>query len=283
VNESPSRQDLGGGVSVFQTPLWQTNSLLAFAGEDALVCDPAFTPAELAAIATATRERSPARVFLLVTHADYDHVCGIPYLPEAEVICGPTTAAKIADGTAVNGLKSGGVEWGIEWPTQLRVDREIAPGSELECGSFRLLALDVSSHGREGLAYVLPNQGVLLVGDNLSPISYPLLGGPLSKAIAATEELLAAIDRWAPQHVVPGHGPLLSATEARRIGEEDLDYLRALEAAAAEAVSLGLAPGYARVHVFAVEPPRAATLDFQIYDLHGGNVRRALADVGLSA
>jgi glyoxylase-like metal-dependent hydrolase (beta-lactamase superfamily II) len=282
MNASPNRQDLGGGLSVFQAPLWQTNSLVAFAGEDALLCDPAFTPAELEAIVAATREGSPVKVFLLVTHADYDHVCGIPYLPEAEVICGRTTAERIADGRASNGLKSGGAEWGVEWLTDLRVDREIAPGADVECGSFRVVALNVPSHGREGLAYVLPEQGVLLVGDNLSPIGCPLLGGPLSSAIAATEELLAAIDRWAPQYVVPGHGRVLSAGDARRIGEEDLDYLRALQEAAREAASLGLAPGHALVHIFSVQPPRPATPDFQIYDLHGGNARHALADIGLS-
>ena len=279
----PTRHDLGGGVSVFQTPLWQTNSLLTTAGQDALLCDPALTPAELEAIVAAAREQSPARVYLLVTHADYDHVCGIPYLPEAEVVCGPETAARIADGTASKGLASGGAEWGVEWPDELRVDREVAPGSEFTCGSFRVVALNVPSHGREGLAFALPDQGVLLVGDNVSPISYPLLGGPLSSAIAATEELLAAIDTWAPQSVVPGHGRVLSGDEARRIGEEDLHYLRALEAAAREAASLGLAPGHALVHVFSVEPPRPATLAFEIYALRGGNARRALADAGLSA
>jgi hydroxyacylglutathione hydrolase len=257
--------------------------LLAFAGEDALLCDPAFTPAELEAIAAATREASPVRVFLLITHADYDHVCGIPYFPEAEVICGHSTATRIGDGTASNGLKSGGAEWGVEWPTEIRADREVAPGSELECGGFRVVALNVPSHGREGLAYALPEQGVLLVGDNLSPIGCPLLGGPLTTAIAATEELLVAIDRWTPRHVVPGHGPILSTADARRIGEDDLDYLRALEAAARDAASRGLAPGHALLHVFSVQPPRPATPDFQIYDLHGGNARRALSDVGLSA
>ena len=77
--------DLGGGVWSFQTPLWQTNSLLAVADGDALLCDPAFTPAEIEAIGADARRRAHNAVFLLVTHADYDHVCGLPYFPEAEV------------------------------------------------------------------------------------------------------------------------------------------------------------------------------------------------------
>ncbi len=43
-------RDLGEGVWHFQTLLWQTNSVLAVAGGEALVCDPALAPAEIEAI-----------------------------------------------------------------------------------------------------------------------------------------------------------------------------------------------------------------------------------------
>ena len=45
----------------------------------------AFTPSEIEAIGADARRRAHNAVFLLVTHADYDHVCGLPYFPEAEV------------------------------------------------------------------------------------------------------------------------------------------------------------------------------------------------------
>jgi glyoxylase-like metal-dependent hydrolase (beta-lactamase superfamily II) len=275
--------DLGGGVWSFQTPLWQTNSLLAVAGGDALLCDPAFTPAEIEAIREEARGRARNVVFLLVTHADYDHVCGIPYFPGAEVSAGAETAQKLRNGSAAAGLVSGGAEWGVEWPAGLRVDRQLVAGAELEFGSFRLATLDAPSHGREGLGYVLLEQGVLLAGDNLSAISYPLLAGPLSRAIEATETLLGALERYSLRHVVPGHGPVLSPDEARQIGRDDLRYLKRLGVAAREAADAELSPGYALVHVFAVEPPRSTTLDFDIYDIRGGNARRALADLGTGA
>jgi hypothetical protein len=66
------------------------------------------------------------------------------------------------------------------------------------------------------------------------------------------------------------------AASARRIGEEDVRYLRALEAAAAEAVQRSLAPSFALLHVFGVQPPRANTDDFEMYDLRGWNARMAL-------
>ena len=275
--------DLGGGVWSFQTPLWQTNSLLAVADGDALLCDPAFTPAEIEAIGVDARRRARGALFLLVTHADYDHVCGIPYFPEAAVSAGAETAQKLRDGSAAAGLASGGAEWGVAWPASLRVDRELAAEALFECGAFRVATLDTPSHGREGLGYVLLDQGVLLAGDNLSAISYPLLAGPLSRAIEATEALLGALERHPLRHVVPGHGPVLSPDAARRIGDEDLRYLERLTDAAREALETNLSPGHSLVHVYSVEPPRPTTLHFDIYDIRGGNARRALAELGIGA
>jgi hydroxyacylglutathione hydrolase len=275
-------QDLGGGVWSFQAPLWQTNSLLAVSGGDVLLCDPAFTPKEIGAIAAEAKRHAGGRSFLLVTHADYDHVCGIPCFRGAEVAAGADTAAKLRDGSAAAGLASGGAEWGVEWPSDLRVDRVLAAG-EVDLGAFRVAMIDAPSHGREGLAYVLLEQGILLPGDNLSAITIPLVAGSLARAREAAERLLDALDRYALRHVVPGHGPVLAPEEARQIGEADLRYVERLDASAREAASEGLSPGYAVVRVYEVEPPRPNTVDFEIYDIHGGNARLALREHGIEA
>jgi hydroxyacylglutathione hydrolase len=272
--------DLGSGVWTFQAPLWQTNSLLAVSGGDVLLCDPAFTPTEIGGIAAEAKRHAGGRSFLLVTHADYDHVCGIPCFPDAEAAAGADTAAKLRDGSAAAGLASGGAEWGVELPSDLRVDRVLAAG-EVDLGAFRVAVIDAPSHGREGLAYVLLEQGILLPGDNLSAITIPLLVGSLARAREAAERLLGALDRYALRHVVPGHGPVLAPEEARRIGEADLRYIERLDASAREAVSKGLSPGYAVVRVYEVEPPRPNTVDFEIYGIHGGNARLALREQGI--
>jgi glyoxylase-like metal-dependent hydrolase (beta-lactamase superfamily II) len=272
--------DLGEGVWDFRTPLWQTNSLLAVADGVALLTDPAFTPEEIEAIGAEVEARAARAAYLLVTHSDYDHVCGIPWFPEAEVVAGADTAEKVSDGSAAKGLAGGGAEWGVSWPADLRVDRVVAAGVESRLGPFRVSTLDGSSHGRDGLGYVLLDQGVLLSGDNLSAISYPLLAGSFERARASTAELVDALDRSPLRHVVPGHGPVLTPDEAREIGRADLAYLDAIAAAAREAADAGMSPGQALVHVFAVEPPRANTLDLEIYDLRGNNARLVLRELG---
>jgi glyoxylase-like metal-dependent hydrolase (beta-lactamase superfamily II) len=284
VETTAAIQDLGQGVWQFQAPLWQTNSLLALADGEALLCDPALTPDEIAGIRSEVERRAEGPLHLLVTHGDFDHVCGLPYFPEAEVVAGEETAQRIADGAVPDELRAAGAEWGAEWLTDnLRVDRVVAAGTEFACGAFRVAALDAPSHGRDGLAFVLSDQGILLPGDHLSAITYPLLAASPARAATACERLIEAIDRFEPRWVVPGHGPALSAEQARAIAEADLAYLRALAEAAREAVAEALSPGDALLHVFAVEPPRTNTDDFEIYAIRTGNARLVLAEVGSAA
>jgi glyoxylase-like metal-dependent hydrolase (beta-lactamase superfamily II) len=102
--------------------LWQTNSFVAFDESNALVCDPALAPAEIAAIGDRVADASPAQVTVLITHADFDHVCGIPAFAEAEVTAGADTSEWIRSGQAAKGLRAQGGEWGMSWGEELRVD-----------------------------------------------------------------------------------------------------------------------------------------------------------------
>jgi len=275
-------QDLGEGVWRFQSSLWQTNSLLAEAGGEILLCDPAFSHAEIEAIRAETERRRAGAIRLVVTHADFDHTCGIPYFPAAEVIAGEETAAKIGSGAAEESLRTYGPPWGGDWPdTALRIDNALPAGQEAECGAFRMAVIDSPSHGREGSAYVLLDQGILLPGDHISAMTYPFLGGSVARAIEANERLLEAIDRHDLRWVVPGHGPALAPAEARQIGEKDLAYLRRLEAAARKARAAGLPDGYALLEVYEVEPPRETTPDFEVYELRTSNARRVLEELAL--
>jgi hydroxyacylglutathione hydrolase len=269
-------QDLGEGVWVSQTPLWQTNAVFARADSDALLCDPCYTPDEIERLVALARETG-GPIYLLLTHGDFDHVCGIGYVSEAVVVAGAGTAERIEGGTAADELAAAGVEWGVEWPTDLRVDRVVEPGL-LECGAFQVEAIEATGHTVDGLAYVLVEQGVLLPGDYLSDMTYPFIGGGLAATIATVRRLLDALERYDLRWVVPGHGRPLTAEEAAAVGASDLAYLEDLARAVGEAAADGLMAGRALLHVFAVEPPRETTPDFEIYALRSANARSVLAN-----
>ncbi len=272
--------DLGGGVWQYQTPLWQTNAVLAVAGGEALLCDPSWEPAEIEAIrADAMRLASGGPVRILITHADYDHVCGIGSFPEAEIVAGEETASKIAEGAAGADLGAASSEWGLSWIGDLRVDRVASAGKTIELGAFRVEAHEARGHVADGRAWVLVDQGILLPGDYVSAMTYPFVIGSVADAHATVQRLIAAIDEHDLRWVVPGHGPALGPAEARRIAQEDLEYLERLRAAADDAAAAGLSPGHALVAVYgAVEPPRPTTDDFEIYGLRELNARAALRE-----
>ena len=271
--------DLGVGVRQYQTPLWQTNCLLVLAGDEAVLCDPSYTQEELESLRAEVENERASAVHVLVTHADYDHVCGLGSFPGATVVAVAGTASRVEDGSAGDGLAAAGEEWGIAWSLDGRIDRTVDVG-EVQLGAFPVDVVDAPSHGREGAAFVLPDQGILFAGDHLSPITIPLLAGSLQAAVAANEALLDALDRHELRWIVPGHGRVLSPAEAREIGQADLEYLQSLQRSAREAVERRLAPGNALLHVYAVEPPRPDTDDFAVYGIRGGNARLALEEAG---
>jgi hydroxyacylglutathione hydrolase len=271
--------DLGGGLWQFQTALWQTNTLLARAGGEVLLCDPNYRPEEIEAIRAEALREDPAAVHLLLTHGDFDHTCGVPYFPEAAVVAGPETAEAIGSGAAAQGLRGAAVEWGLDWPGELRVDRVVVPGEDVALGCFRLETIDARGHVADGLAYVLLDQGVLLPGDYLSSMTYPFVIHSVEGARRTYERLLEALDRHELRWVVPGHGDALEPVRARAVAEEDVRYLEQLLAAAREA--RGSAPGDALLAVFSgAPPPRPTTDDFEMYGIHALNVQRALAEAG---
>jgi len=66
----------------FEAFLWETTSLLVVGEAESLVVDPAITADEVAAIDSSATELGAPVGQLLITHGDWDHVCGIGGFPE---------------------------------------------------------------------------------------------------------------------------------------------------------------------------------------------------------
>lgn len=270
-------QELKPGVWHFQAELWQVNSLVVLVDGQALICDPGLTPEDLQSIRAKASEASGDR-YLLLTHSDFDHTCGLSAFPEAVIVSGAATAELIETGNAAERLRAAATEWNIPWSAELRVDRVVSSGDCFDCGRFTVAAIAAGGHKRDGLAYVLVDQSVLLPGDYLSRTTFPFVAYSLKETRRTEDRLLGALDEYEPEWVVPGHGPPLSASEARAVAHEDLAYLDSLAEAADRAIQQRLSQGRALLASYAVEPPRVASLDFQVYGHRTLNAKRALAE-----
>jgi glyoxylase-like metal-dependent hydrolase (beta-lactamase superfamily II) len=235
-------------IDVLTSGIWQTNSTIVSRRSTCIVVDPAYFPRELDAITARAAEigRCAAVVF---THGHWDHVMGHTALPGAPVYVSRSLAESIAGGDPraakyLEDARDFDARWyvprpaGYRWPTALR---GIAEAEHADLAGLSLRTLELPGHSPDGLGLVVDD--TLLVGDYLSPCEIPFI----DDARAYRQTLVRLLDvLLRVRHVIPGHGPRLTASEAIAIARADLDYVERLLATR----DVGAA--------FAVPLPRAA-------------------------
>src|SRR3954471_133304 len=90
--------DLRPGVIRYESALWQTTALALHADGQAVLVDPCISEPEIAAIAADMAARGLEVRGLLITHSDWDHVCGIAAFPGVPAVMSKEAAARIASG-----------------------------------------------------------------------------------------------------------------------------------------------------------------------------------------
>jgi glyoxylase-like metal-dependent hydrolase (beta-lactamase superfamily II) len=250
------------GIELRQSGIWQTNSVVLDGGAGGcVVVDPAFFPRELDELAAIARARGGAAA-VVFTHGHWDHVAGWRHFPGAAVYGSARLQAAIAanDESARRNLaqlRDFDGRWYVERGAPLAWPPAVAAlvGAARIAG-VALEPLALPGHSDDGLALMVPELGLLLPGDHLSPCEIPFVEDHAAYR-ATLGRLLALLARV--ERVIPGHGRPLTSDEARAIAEADLAYLEALAAcavrgdrAAAEAVPLPRAvdvPGMREHHL----------------------------------
>jgi glyoxylase-like metal-dependent hydrolase (beta-lactamase superfamily II) len=256
-------------VERFESALWETSSLLLAADGEAVLIDPAVSAEEVARISARARALGSPVTHVLVTHADWDHVCGIAAFPAAAATMSEATAARLLARGEEATTAARASATGIQIAGEPRVDRTFAAGAAVQAGPFLLETLALSGHTPDGTAFRCRDLDLLAVGDHLSAIEFPFATSTAAyRSTLAT--LIDVLRHDPPRRVVPGHGPELTASRALAIAEADLAYLWALH----DAVAAAGTREEARVAGLAVEPSRPATDD--LAEARAGNVEAAL-------
>jgi hydroxyacylglutathione hydrolase len=250
--------DLGPGVIRYESALWETTALALHAGGEAVLVDPCISEAEIAAIAADLAERGLTVRGLLITHSDWDHVCGISAFPGVPAIMSREAAARIASGQAAESVVREGAAEGLSWSGEPRADLVFDPGEALQVGPFTVETMALPGHTSCGAAYRVRELDLLAVGDYLSVIEFPFVYVSTAAYRATLAALSDALRRDPAAHVVPGHGRALDADEALAVAGEDLDYLHGLKATVRVALAAGATRADAIAAGASVPVPRGA-------------------------
>jgi glyoxylase-like metal-dependent hydrolase (beta-lactamase superfamily II) len=129
----------------FESALWQTSSLLLVADGDAVVIDPCVSADEVARIAGRAEALGARVTHVLVTHADWDHVCGIGAFPGAVAAMGAATAEIVAGGEPRKVVSARAETYGLRIEGEPRVDRALEVGSAQRAAPADLAELHASN------------------------------------------------------------------------------------------------------------------------------------------
>lgn len=241
----------------------------------AVAVDPAIAAGEVARLAARAAELGAPVAHVLVTHADWDHVCGLAAFPAATATMGAATAARLAGGEPAARIAQRAEEYGLQVAGERAADRVLEPGLAYRVGPFAVETLALCGHTPDGTAYRIRALDLLAVGDHLSPVEFPF-----ASSTAAYRQTLAGLVNLLrydpPGRVFPGHGHELTAAEALAIAEADLAYLHALRAAVAGALGAGAGRDAAQAAGLAVPVPRGAADDLET--MHPANVEAQLEE-----
>ncbi|AGM06654.1 MBL fold metallo-hydrolase [Amycolatopsis keratiniphila] len=267
---------VAAGVLVHQSALLRNNTVVVEGEEGVLLVDPGITEDEMACLANDLAESGRTVVAGFATHPDWDHALWHPAFGDVPRYGTERCAAYLRDLRSKASWKADFAE-GLppEIAGEVPVDL-FGLITALPAGSTRipwrgpeLRLIEHPAHAPGHAALVIEESGVLVAGDMLSDVLVPMFddtADPLADYLAGLRLLDEVADDI--EVVVPGHGAVGDAGEARARIDRDRAYVHA--------VRDGRTPEDPRIGSSA-EPGWE-----WVSDLHAGQVQRLAQPLGMT-
>ena len=198
-------------VTVFQSVLYKTTSLVIRTEDCIIVVDPNLLPDEVIEIRQhVDKFKEDKPVYLIFTHSDWDHIVGYGAFDDAIVIASEAFNNKEDKEAIINQI--------LKFDDQYYLDRSypilypsvdipvVEDGQELEIENTKLTFYKAEGHTNDGIFVVVEPLGVWIAGDYLSDVEFPFIYDNSEKY----EQTIGKTDKILGSHIikllVPGHG-----------------------------------------------------------------------------
>ena len=198
-------------VTVFQSVLYKTTSLVIRTEDCIIVVDPNLLPDEVVEIRHyVDKYKGDKPIFLIFTHSDWDHIIGYGAFQDATVIASEVFQKRGDKEEIINQI--------LQFDDQYYLDRNypiiypsvdipvLVDGQELEIENTKLTFYKAEGHTNDGIFVVVEPVGVWIAGDYLSDVEFPFIYDNSEKyeqTIGKTDKILSSHDI---KLLVPGHG-----------------------------------------------------------------------------
>ncbi len=225
------------GVLVHQSELLQNNSVVVQGRAGVLLIDPGITGSEMACLANDLRELGQPVVAGFSTHPDWDHVLWHAELGEAPRY-GTTRCAAFVRDLLSNADWEAQVADALppEIADQIPVDlfgiitALPADSAQLPWDGPEVRIIEHPAHAQGHAALLMEERGVLVAGDMLSDILIPFpdldAADPIEDYLVGLRLLEGVADDV--DVLIPGHGSVGGAAQARARINLDREYVQAL-------------------------------------------------------
>jgi glyoxylase-like metal-dependent hydrolase (beta-lactamase superfamily II) len=232
-------RQIAEGVLVHQSEFCQSNAVAVQGRAGVLLIDPGVQGHEMACLADDLRELGQPVVTGFSTHPHWDHLLwharlgAVPRYGTAR--CADTARVQLSDTGAKARIAAALIPSDIAGQVPLDLLGFItglpAGAARIPWDGPRVRIIEHQAHAAGHAALLIEEYGVLVAGDMLSDVLMPMLdlnaaGDPVGDYLAALRLLESAAD--AADVLVPGHGSVGGAGQARTRIEQDRTYVHAL-------------------------------------------------------
>jgi len=224
-------------VTIFQSPLFQTNTSVIETQDMVLVVDPTTLPHEIIEIRNYVSTISKGRpIYVLFTHSDWDHILGYNGIENVMYIGNEKMMIKDDKERITEQIKSFDDQYylirdyEVNYPNiDYLVNKD---GQQLTIGDTTITFYTSPGHTDDGLFTIIEPLGIFLSGDYLSDIEFPYIYSNSYEYESTMTKVDSILSYHSINLLIPGHGnPTKECEEILKRKTASLAYIHELRSA----------------------------------------------------